>query len=266
MVLLPGGSYVPMKPDPEDETHERQIPGAMVTVAPFWLDVTPVTAEDYARCVVDGACSDEGLRCTDPTGWGEHSLPTYGNIAKGDHPVNCVSQLQATAYCDHVGKRLPTANEWSWAAHGADRGTPLPWGDEVPQLYYDKTYLCWGRSYFGDVESFIWACHFLFFGCSAAIDYTRRPDEGTCPVRAHPMGDSPQGIADLVGNVLEWTSTMVPGEKEGRAEPIALEGGACWRTFDPRGLNVDASSNDFVSRRYDTVGFRCAWTDSSGGQ
>jgi sulfatase modifying factor 1 len=136
-----------------------------VTVQPFLLDVTEVTADAYAGCVRAGACTVEGLQCG-PTG-------TYGVSGKGNHPINCVDWNQATAYCRRAGSRLPTEEEWEWAARGQRRGTKYPWGDDElgPQA-------CWNRG-----------------------------NEGTCAVGSFPSGDAPGGIHDLAGNVWEWTAS-----------------------------------------------------------
>src|SRR5439155_14762439 len=83
-----------------------------------------------------------------------------------------------------VGARLCSEHEWERAARGADDRI-FPHGDRLlpDDANYDETY---GR-------------HPLGFG----------PDE----VGSHPESESPYGVLDLVGNVLEWTrSVRRPGE------------------------------------------------------
>jgi formylglycine-generating enzyme required for sulfatase activity len=135
-----------------------------VTVKALCMDVTEVTANAYAACVAAQACTTDGLAC--------HATATYGVAGKEDHPVNCVNWDQANAYCEWAGKRLPTEEEWEWAARGQRRGTNFPWGGAEP-----RSQLCWKRK------------------------------DGTCPVGSYPAGDAPGGIHDLAGNVWEWTSS-----------------------------------------------------------
>ena len=134
-----------------------------VTVQPFALDVTEVTADGYAACVRAGACTADGLE-------GEEA--TYGVAGKGAHPINYVDWNQATAYCRWAGERLPTEEEWEWAARGQGRGTTYPWGYVAP-----GSRACWNRQ------------------------------DGTCAVGSYLTGDAPGGIHDLAGNVSEWTAS-----------------------------------------------------------
>jgi len=104
-----------------------------VTVKPFLMDVTEVTADAYAACVRAGGCTAEGLHC--------NPLATYGVNGKGNHPINCVDWNQATAYCQWAGSRLPTEEEWEWMARGQSQGTTYPWGNDAP-----GSQLCWNRA------------------------------------------------------------------------------------------------------------------------
>lgn len=134
-----------------------------VTIQSFRLDATEVTAGAYAACVRAGACSDDGLHCD--------SGATYGLSGSGEHPITCVDNDQAAAYCRWTRKRLPSEEEWEWAARGQGAGTTYPWGDGEP-----GSQVCWKQS-------------------------------GTCAVGSFPSGSAPGGIHDIAGNAWEWTST-----------------------------------------------------------
>jgi len=183
-------------------------------VKDFCLDVTEVTASAYAACVRAG-------KCTEP---GRDLYGTYGVAGKETHPVNYVDWDQAVAYCQWMGKRLPTQEEWWWAAQGGETGTRFPWGNESPGAQ-----LCW------DGEG---------------NDKGKMRRAGTCPVGSYPRGDSPQGAKDLEGNVSEWTSTPVGS---GAARVCV---GSSWSTRKTLAASYVFPPSD----RYDFLGFRCAAT------
>jgi formylglycine-generating enzyme required for sulfatase activity len=83
-------------------------------------------------------------------------------------PVSSVPWASAKAYCERLGKRLPTEAEWEKAARGTD-GRLYPWGDEAPTER------------------------------RAAFHTSVTSDVGT-----HPSGDGPYGHHDMAGNVWEW--------------------------------------------------------------
>jgi formylglycine-generating enzyme required for sulfatase activity len=160
MARIPGGTFM-MGSDGGNSTEKPVHP---VAVAAFSMDVTEVTVAAYGACVTAGKCSEPGTG--DDCNWGKND--------RQDHPINCVDWNQATAYCAYAGKRLPTEEEWEYAARGTD-GRTYPWGNEAP-----RNELCWKR----------WASK-----------------EGTCVVGSHPSGASPFGLQDMAGNVGEWTSS-----------------------------------------------------------
>jgi len=156
MVGIPSGTF--MMGSDESEANEK--PTHLVTVAAFEMDRTEVTVAAYQACVNAGPC-----------------VPVDGEDCnavedKANHPINCMSWYQAETFCAWAGKRLPTEEEWEYAARGAD-GRKYPWGN-TPE---PSDQLCWSR----------W--------------------EGTCPVGSFPSGSSPFGIQDMAGNVWEWTSS-----------------------------------------------------------
>jgi formylglycine-generating enzyme required for sulfatase activity len=236
MVLVPGGAFDMGADDgpPEERPRHR------VDVAPFWIDVTEVTVAAYAACARAGACSpasplvDVGAEVHDFTSNSGASC-NGARADRQDHPVNCIPWSQADAYCRFAGKRLPTEEEWEYAARGGD-GRRYAWGNEAPGAQ-----LCW------DGEG---------------SDAGKRNRHTTCPVGHHRGDASPFGVLDMAGNVSEWTSNPwlhrydVPG-----IDPGHVFRGGSWASYAPR--YVTATTRDFYppARYYDFLGFRCARTD-----
>ena len=141
--------------------------------------------------------------------------------ARAKHPINYVDRGQATTYCRAQGKRLPTEEEWEWAARGGPAGHAYPWGDEKP-----NGKACWS----GDA-----------------------PLVGTCAVGATPAGDSPQGIHDLAGNVFEWTTSRID-----KAGLDRVGRGGSWRDGTPEALKASRPAGFKVTYRCGFLGIRCA--------
>lgn len=200
MVLIPGGLY---------RLGER---GDEVRVRDFCLDITEVTARAYMTCAEQRGCSDEGINC----GFGA----THGDPDKLDHPINCVTQKQALAFCRANGKRLPTEEEWEWAARGGPLARPFPWGGEEP-----GDQLCWSG---------------------------KQPRSFTCPVGVFRNGNSAHGIADLAGNMYEWTSSTYEGTDE-----FVLRGGS-WPGMLAPGYRVTSRAHSSADSQMNNYGFRCA--------
>lgn len=189
---------------------------ATVTVAPFCLDETEVTAGAWAACVRAGGCPSADLQCS--------RAATYGDPARAGHPINCVSWLEADAYCRRAMKRLPTDGEWEWAARGGARANRFPWGTDPIGAR-----ACWD-------------------GKGNALGKGARKEP--CPVGAHPEGNSPEGLADLAGNVREWTSSS-----EGRFRIVR---GGSWGDSLPDFLSVSFRGMNAPDERFELTGFRCA--------
>ena len=90
------------------------------TVGPFWIGRTEVTVEAFRRCLMAGACTRPHLTASNCNQWD-----------KPLHPINCIDWYQARAFCEWDQGRLPTADEWEFAAKGAQHRI-FPWGDEPP--------------------------------------------------------------------------------------------------------------------------------------
>jgi formylglycine-generating enzyme required for sulfatase activity len=125
MVAIPAGAFLMGADDLGDDAK----PVHAVTVAAFFMDRNEVTVAAYKRCT---SCSPPDA--TEYCNWGKSG--------RDNHPVNCVDWNQATAFCTSVGKRLPTEEEWEYAACGT-MGRMYPWGNTPPS----DQFLCWGGSY-----------------------------------------------------------------------------------------------------------------------
>lgn len=219
-VGIPGGTFL-FGCEPSDKAcFPDEKPTVRSNVDSFWLGKTPVTVDAYRKCVAEGACTEPFRRGRE--NWNDSC--NWGEANRGKHPVNCVTQQQATAFCRWIKGRLPTAKEWEFAAKGGE-GRIYPWGNS-PKLA-------------GRVNACDRQCKKHFPSYVAMTDL----DDGwpqTSPVGAYPLGASKHGVLDLLGNIFEWTST-----RAGRRE-FQLRGGA-WSDDSERTLrnsNLDTSEPD----------------------
>jgi len=221
------------------------VPPSEAALSPFLLDATEVTVRAYARCVNAGECAPPPLAGARPETWlsafdfgNARRWPlegcTWGTTGEEDHPVNCVSFKEASAYCAWAGKRLPTADELAWALAGAGLTTP-----RAPRRTPDDELACVGSRYGAPIR-------------------LERGFRHTCRVGAFPGGDGPLGVQDLEGNVSEWTSTVEadpaafgPGSPPAVTRRVWIGTSWEWPAGSGRGADPPGA-------RLDTLGFRCA--------
>ncbi len=216
MVEIPGGSFTMGSNDYADEK-----PVHTVNVASFCLDRTEVTAAAYMACVGKGLCRAAEVKSP------------VCNAARGDrqdHPMNCVDFPRADGYCRAQRKRLPTEEQWEYAARGGSERRTFPWGEKDP-----AEQLCWNR----------------WNGTSAL---------GTCAVGSHPEGDARWGVHDLSGNVWEWTDTWHCPDYSGARCPKKLHvvRGGSWSVGLVPFVRTSFRGGPAQVRGGDDVGFRCA--------
>jgi formylglycine-generating enzyme required for sulfatase activity len=167
----------------------------------FWIDRTEVTNAMFTEFVAatgyktDAEKVDSGIvfnllskdwKLTKGADWQHPRGPTTDIRGLDNHPVVQVNWNDATAYCEWVGRRLPTEAEWEKAARGTD-GRVYPWGNQPPA---------------GNLLNF--ADRNLDAPAS-----NRGEDDGysfTAPVGSYPDGASPYGALDMAGNVWERVS------------------------------------------------------------
>jgi iron(II)-dependent oxidoreductase len=214
MVYIAGGNFV-MGSNTGDE-YER--PAHKVGMAPFFMDVAEVTCEEYLKFLTATARRE-------PRHW------TTQTCRRGaeKQPVTGVDWNDAKAYADWANKRLPTEEEWEFAARGV-LGAIYPWGNE-------------------------WRSNAANAGDSSA---QRLMDVGS-----YPNGKTPAGVMDLIGNAVEWTSSDVvayPGGSLSSSIPpdVKVVRGGSWRdrkeeaTGAYRGFLHTTNAKD-----YSVTGFRC---------
>jgi formylglycine-generating enzyme required for sulfatase activity len=130
-------------------------------------------------------------------------------------PVVRVNWQQAVDYCEWAGCRLATSDEWERAAAGKE-GREYPWGSEEPD--------------------------------DQRANFDMRVGRVT-PVGLFPAGNTPDGVADLAGNVSEWTGTDYDASRK------VVRGGAFF--YDARALRAAFRGGYHPEDWYFLIGFRC---------
>ncbi|WP_240978327.1 formylglycine-generating enzyme family protein [Planctomonas sp. JC2975] len=221
LVLIPAGDYLMGS----DRFYADEGPVHQVHVEEFELDRHPVTNAQFAQFVADTGYVTVAERPLDPADFpgadpadlipgGLVFTPTRGPVNLGDwrqwwawgagaswrhpfgasssiesreeHPVVQVAYEDALAYAAWAGKRLPTEQEWEFAARGgAPDGLTYAWGDE-PRLD-------------GRLMANSWQGRFPYLN-TGADGWVGTSPVGTFPANGY-------GLVDMIGNVWEWTST-----------------------------------------------------------
>jgi len=235
----------------------------------FFISRFPVTNSQFAAFIADGGYAER--RDWTANGWawkGSITQPAHWKDAEfygPDQPVVGVSWYEAVAYCNWLslkegltpaydscgranlgasGYRLPTEVEWEYAAA---KGAPAqeeriyPWGD------------AW------DSRKAV---------CRVA---PATASNTACVGSKSPQGDTPQGLADMSGNVWEWCGDNAQSDGgisdsgrldryffqgDSKTEYMVLRGGSWWNNFTNgfrsafRGFSLQPGS------RHKVTGFR----------
>jgi gamma-glutamyl hercynylcysteine S-oxide synthase len=260
MVRFPGAAVTIGTTDSR-AAYDNERPRHIVPLAPFWIDVGPVTNGAYLSFVDAGGYDDPRLwsaegwrwRCESgarspkhwerrPEGWRTRIMDLERPLDPA-RPVCHVCYFEAEAFARSVGKRLPTEVEWEAAATwdpSTDRARAYPWGDDSPTT------------------------------ARANVDQLAFD---TAPVGTYADNVSPIGCYGMIGDVWEWTSSDFAGYPGYESFPYAeysevffgseykvLRGGS-WATA-PHVARATFRNWDYPIRRQIFSGFRCARDDA----
>ncbi|HSK72579.1 MAG TPA: SUMF1/EgtB/PvdO family nonheme iron enzyme, partial [Pyrinomonadaceae bacterium] len=225
MVQIPGGKFMMGRNDGADlERPEHEI-----EVKSFWMDKTEVTNAEFYEFI-----KDVGFGA--PTHW------LRGRPVPGEEnmPVRYVSFNDAKTFAawrskrDGVNYRLPTEEEWEYAARNGGQNNLYPWGDN------------W------DLKR-------------AVVRRTLTFE----PVGSKPEGANKWGVVDLIGNVWEWTGSQAkpyPGSdykfKETKDALMVVRGGVDYSATSEDNP-ITSTLRGFVpaDKRDGAIGFRLVRSD-----
>ena len=220
MVAIEGGSF----PMGRNNGPPLETPAHTVAVQTFQMDRNEVTNTEYADFVRE-------TKYAPPNHWGGNNPP----FGQENWPVVNVSFDDANAFAawrskrDNVTYRLPTEEEWEYAARNGAQGDLYPWGPEWKE--------------------------------NVAVLKEATP----APVGSRPGGKNRWGVADLIGNVWEWTASKPSAYPGNTAELIssyenwiAIRGGGWLSDPGKSDAPVTACMRSFLSpsTRNTLLGFR----------
>lgn len=204
MLLVPKGCF---RMGSDSSGAPEEAPAHLVCVdRVFWIDKYEVSNGQFSR--FDGLASRSS------------SNPRH------NAPREQVTLLEARAFCQLRGARLPSELEWEYAARGPDSFV-YPWGNDLiaENIFYD----------------------------------TRSHDVGE---RVHNI--SWVGAYDLLGNVWEWTDSKLYAypyqawdgrESTSYSTHLQVIRGSSW--VNDNTMRASARGQAFPDRAYPNVGFRC---------
>jgi formylglycine-generating enzyme required for sulfatase activity len=174
MVFIPAGEFL-MGSNNKSNEDKNAFPEHKVKLPAFWIDKYEVTNLEFMEFSImknypgEGAAKGSDLRM-------------FATVGKENVPVMYITWNDAVEYCKSQGKRLPTEQEWEYAARGPN-GNTYPWGNEWVN----------GRTNTNEAGR-------------EAMDIGLFDDV------------SPLGVHDMLGNVQEWTGSWYKSYPGGVAD------------------------------------------------
>ncbi len=208
-------------PIPADISVKTDKTAALVPT--YAMDVYEVTNAQFRKFIEDNGYetethwSEAGWQWRQNQERGQPSYWTNEVVNQPEQPVVGVTWYEAEAYCRWTGRALPTTAQWEKACRGTDE-RQYPWGDKPLEVDAGKI-------------------------------ASQSEEIRTAAVGSAPQAQSPYGIHDLAGSVLEWTST------ESADEGYELRGGSGDATSEYVGCNASHTLLPSVTANF--IGFRC---------
>lgn len=230
MVLIEGGTFTMGWNKGESQRGEHS-----VTVPSFYIDKYEVTNAEYAEFVKDSGRPVPVINSGVEEGYWK---PWNGNnppAGRERWPVANVSPKDVEAFAawlskrDGVVYRLPTEEEWEFAARNGPRNSLFPWGNS------------WEEG-------------------SANINQQSTPVN----VGSFPEGATQNGLQDMVGNVWEWTSSKAHYYNDRSVESSlknarVIKGGSFFEKIKSDFSNAtDRYWFGHEDSKFPTIGFRLA--------
>ena len=265
MIRLPAGSFYmgsSRSSDPQGSNVDAK-PLHRVRLQAFWLDIAPVTNQQFEHFVEQTAYETEAERrgtslifdsnlseWREAVGvnWRHPDGPNGSLVGKKNHPVVHVTWQDAATYAAWANKRLPTEAEFEYAARGGISDGTYPWGRT---LALGEQPLANG-----------WQGHF------PQQDLGEDGYRGTSPVGQFPSNRF--GLDDMAGNVWNWCADWYAADYYGTSLDDNPRGpetgthrvrrGGSWLSATHYGgaLRVDARDHAPPGESTNHTGFRCA--------
>lgn len=203
-----------------------------IEMPPFRIDRYEVSNAQYRVFLDSMRRTNDHSKCHASEPRGKDHTPAFWDderFNRPDQPVVGVDWYDAYAYAAWAGLRLPTADEWEYAARSNTKWL-YAWGDE-----------------------------FEASRCVCEESGAAQP----AAVTSCSNGASPFGVLNMAGNVMEWTSDNGPDAPE----HTKVRCGGSWRqpceVYGVTFLRTQAARRD---QRDDETGFRCAGQGSGPSQ
>lgn len=267
MALIPAGPFIMGTTEAEARALSQEFgwemrwpmaetPQRTVTLPDYYMDITPVTHQEYLRFLTQNPAQLVPLVAEywgQPYNWDEKQRRPPDTLLR--HPVVLVNWEDAQAYAHWAGKTLPTEEQWEKGARGGD-GRRYPWGNEWDSARLNSAERLAGH----EIKT---ASEWQKWWGKNNRDLLKKVN--TTVVGSYYAGASPYGLLDMPGNVWEWCDAWYAAYPGSTAQhddfgwKYRVVRGGSW---DFNRYYVRCASRDGLAphlRDY-YVGFRCAST------